>query len=102
MRSPIAWTRPAHPMRTSSRSSGHRRGIRLRVPTSLGRPVRVLALDDALPDALSAIAESGGRVAVAAYLLGEGVFYDTLRAHAAQAPVVAVTEPLGAHPAIAR
>jgi len=25
-----------------------------------------------------------------------------LRAHAAQAPVVAVTEPLGAHPAIAR
>ncbi len=48
---------------------------------ALGRPVRVLALDDALPDALSALAESAGRVAVAAYLLGEGVFHDTLRAH---------------------
>jgi sirohydrochlorin ferrochelatase len=69
---------------------------------ALARPVRVLALDDGLPDALSALAESGGRVAVAAYLLGAGVFHDTLRAHAAHAPVVAVTEPLGAHPAIAR
>jgi sirohydrochlorin ferrochelatase len=65
----------------------------------LARPVRALALDDALPDAL---AELPGHVAVASYLLGEGVFYDTLVAHAALAPVVAVTKPIGAHPAIAR
>ena len=69
---------------------------------ALARPVRVLALDDALPDALTALAESSGRVAVAAYLLGEGVFHGTLRAQAAKTPVVAVTAPLGAHPAIAR
>jgi sirohydrochlorin ferrochelatase len=68
----------------------------------LARPVRVLALDDALPDRLSALAESGGRVAVVAYLLGEGVFHDTLLAHAARARVAAVTNPIGAHPAIAR
>ena len=69
---------------------------------ALGRPVHVLALDDALPSALAALAESFGRVAVAAYLLGEGTFHDLLRAHAARAPVVAVTQPLGAHPAIAQ
>ena len=64
----------------------------------LGRPVRPFTVDASLTSALNALP---GRLAVATYLLGEGFFYDTLRAAAAGARAVAVTEPLGAHPAIA-
>lgn len=64
----------------------------------LDRPVHPLTVDDWLASSLNALP---GRVAIATYLLGEGFFYDTLRAAAFGAGAVAVTEPLGAHPAIA-
>lgn len=64
----------------------------------LDRPVHPLTVDASLTSSLAALP---GRVAVATYLLGEGFFYDTLRASATEAGAVAVTEPLGAHPAIA-
>jgi len=64
----------------------------------LGRPVHPLTIGDLLAGTL---AELPGRVAVATYLLSEGYFLDTLRAAAAAAGVATVTEPLGAHAAIA-
>ena len=64
----------------------------------LGRSVHPLTVGDSLADALARLP---GRVAVATYLLSEGYFLDTLRDAAAAAGVAAVTEPLGAHAAIA-
>jgi sirohydrochlorin ferrochelatase len=61
----------------------------------IGRPVQVLPLDDELPDALAALP---GKVAVASYLLAEGSFHNKLRGYAR---AVTVTDPIGAHPAIA-
>src|SRR6266536_2249540 len=60
---------------------------------AIGRPVHPLTVGDPLPAGL-------GRLAVATYLLGEGFFFDTLR-DAAAAAGAALTEPLGADPAIA-
>lgn len=65
---------------------------------AVDRPVHPLTVDASLASSLGALP---GRVAVATYLLGEGFFYETLRTVAARAGAVAVTEPLGAHPAIA-
>jgi sirohydrochlorin ferrochelatase len=64
----------------------------------LGRAVQPLTVGARLADSLAALP---GRVAVATYLLGEGHFYDALRAAASEAGAVAVAAPLGAHPAIA-
>ena len=63
----------------------------------LARPVRVLALDDSLP---ATVAELPGTVAIASYLLAEGAFHDALLELAS--PNVLVTDPLGAHPAVAQ
>ena len=65
---------------------------------AVDRPVHPLTVDASLASALAILP---GRVAVASYLLGEGFFHDTLRASAARARAVAVTDPLGTHPAIA-
>ncbi|MDQ2797823.1 MAG: hypothetical protein M3Y06_11815 [Actinomycetota bacterium] len=62
----------------------------------LGRPVTVLTMADDLPAALS---ELPGQVRIATYLLAEGQFVMALRTAAAAAGA-AVSEPLGAHPAI--
>ena len=63
---------------------------------ALERPVEAASLDD-LPESLARLP---GRVAVASYLLAEGHFHETLRARSCGA--VAVSAPLGAHPALAR
>jgi sirohydrochlorin ferrochelatase len=60
---------------------------------AIGRPVHPLTVGDSLT-------ARPGRIAVATYLLSEGYFFDALRADAAAAGAV-VSEPLGAHPAIA-
>jgi sirohydrochlorin ferrochelatase len=60
---------------------------------AIGRPVHPLTVGDSLT-------ARPGRMAVATYLLSEGYFFDALRADAAAAGAV-VSEPLGAHPAIA-
>ncbi|HEY3718437.1 MAG TPA: CbiX/SirB N-terminal domain-containing protein [Jatrophihabitantaceae bacterium] len=65
---------------------------------ALGRPVHPLTIGDSLADTLARLP---GRVAVATYLLSEGYFLDTLRDTAAAAGIATVTEPLGAHAAIA-
>jgi sirohydrochlorin ferrochelatase len=52
-----------------------------------------------VPDAVAALRRrSRGRVAVASYLLSEGLFQDRLRASGADV----VTEPLGTHPGLVR
>lgn len=65
---------------------------------ALGRPVRPFTVDGSLRAGLGTLT---GRVAVATYLLSEGFFFDTLRDAASRAGVGAVSQPLGAHPAIA-
>jgi sirohydrochlorin ferrochelatase len=64
----------------------------------LDRPVQPLTVGAPLAHSLAALP---GRVCIATYLLGEGHFYDVLRAAASEAGAVAVAAPLGAHPAIA-
>jgi sirohydrochlorin ferrochelatase len=64
----------------------------------LQRPVTALTLFEDVP---AALARLPGPVAVAAYLLAEGEFYDRLRAAAAAVPAVQlIAAPLGAHPAL--
>lgn len=67
--------------------------------TLLGRPVEPANLDASLATLLSRFA---GRVAVATYLLAEGYFFDSLQETASSAGAVAVSRPLGAHPAVAQ
>ena len=64
----------------------------------LDRPVVTAPLDDALAGTLSG---ARGRIALASYLLAEGAFHDAICAAAVRTPVIAVSAPLGAHPAIA-
>lgn len=64
----------------------------------LGGRVHPLTVGPTLAGSLAALP---GRLGVATYLLGEGQFFDTLRAAASAAGAVAVAAPLGAHPAIA-
>ncbi|WP_460355412.1 sirohydrochlorin chelatase [Mycobacterium sp. ZZG] len=51
-----------------------------------------------IADAVTALRRPGGRVAVASYLLSDGLFQDRLRASGADV----VTDPLGTHPGITR
>lgn len=73
----------------------------------LAVPVRAAFLSAARPTVAEAVADlaaqSGGPVAVAPFLLAPGLFHDQLRRNELQAAGTAwVSDPLGAHPAVAR
>ncbi|WP_188836832.1 sirohydrochlorin chelatase [Flexivirga endophytica] len=56
----------------------------------------ISAAQPSVEDSLVAVRAEGGKAAVAAYLLGHGVFHDRLRSHDA-----VVSEPIGADPRLA-
>jgi sirohydrochlorin ferrochelatase len=84
----------------STRASAGRdlRAAAADLAAAIGRPVYPLTVGDSLTTLAGTSLPH--RLAVATYLLSEGHFFDVLRTDAAVAGAV-VSDPLGAHPAIA-